>query len=179
MVYVNWNSWNEGWNVNTWPRDDNEWNAGNRVFSPDTGYEMLPRAPPEHFVWYNSRMAMRMPQRRTNRSMSGRQLLHKAMKSHKWKYLVKNGKQMSDLFGETDDQKKTITINKRLHAQKGGGHIIRNKDGRESIIGTISHELMHARHPRMREKTVRKLNRKRVKRLSTQTKKRMYDKFER
>lgn len=111
--------------------------------------------------------------------MSGRQLLHKAAKSRQWKYLVKGGKKMSNLFGETDTEKKVITINKGLHREKKGGHIIRKKDGRESLIGTISHEFMHAAHPKMREKTVRKLNRKRVRRLSTRTKKKMYRKFER
>lgn len=120
-----------------------------------------------------------MPQRRTHRSMSGRQLLHKAAKSKRWKYLVKSGGRMKDLFGETDDATRTVTINKGLHREKKGGHIIRTKKGTESIIGTISHELLHRDHPKMREKTVRKLNRKRVKRLSTRTKKKMYSKFER
>lgn len=123
-------------------------------------------------------MAKAMPQRRTNRSMTGRQLLHKAVKSQKWRYLVKSGGEMKDLFGETDDARKTVTVNKKLHAQKSGGHIIKNKNGTESMIGTISHELLHRDHPRMRERTVRKLNRKRVRRLSTRTKKRMYSKFE-
>lgn len=35
VVNVNWNG--DEWNVNTWKRDDNDWNAGNRVFSPETG----------------------------------------------------------------------------------------------------------------------------------------------
>lgn len=33
VVNVNWNDGK--WNVNTWQRDDNEWNDGNRVFSPE------------------------------------------------------------------------------------------------------------------------------------------------
>lgn len=29
---VNWNADNREWNVNAWKLDDNNWNAGNRVF---------------------------------------------------------------------------------------------------------------------------------------------------
>ena len=36
VVNVNWNSSNREWNVNTWQRDDNRWNEGKRVFSPET-----------------------------------------------------------------------------------------------------------------------------------------------
>lgn len=36
VVNVNWNSWNGNWNVNTYKRDDNKWNDGVRVFSPET-----------------------------------------------------------------------------------------------------------------------------------------------
>lgn len=36
VVNVNWNSFNSEWNVNTWNRDENDWNAGNRIFSPET-----------------------------------------------------------------------------------------------------------------------------------------------
>lgn len=35
-VNVNWNSGNGQWNVNVWRLDDNTWNAGNRVVSPET-----------------------------------------------------------------------------------------------------------------------------------------------
>ena len=36
VVNVNWNADNRKWNVNTWRRDDDRWNAGNRAFSPET-----------------------------------------------------------------------------------------------------------------------------------------------
>ena len=32
-VNVNWNADNREWNVNDWKLDDDNWNAGNRVFS--------------------------------------------------------------------------------------------------------------------------------------------------
>lgn len=33
VVNVNWNGDNRKWNVNAWKLDDDDWNAGNRVFS--------------------------------------------------------------------------------------------------------------------------------------------------
>ena len=45
VVNVNWNADYRKWNVNTWKRDDNRWNAGNQVFSPETA-EVLPS-----FIW--------------------------------------------------------------------------------------------------------------------------------
>ncbi len=35
VVNANWND--VSWNVNEWQRDDNTWNDGNRVFSPENG----------------------------------------------------------------------------------------------------------------------------------------------
>jgi hypothetical protein len=121
-------------------------------------------------------MAKRVPQRRTNRSMSGAQLLHKATKSKQWQYLVKN--KNTKVFGETDIGRRTITINKKLHAQKSGGHNIKNPNGTESMIGTMVHETIHAAHPRMREKTVRKLAPKRLKKMSQRAKGRLYARFD-
>lgn len=113
-----------------------------------------------------------MPQRRTNRSMSGLQLLHKATKSDQYKFKIDNA--MHGIFGETDTQKHVIKINKKLHAQKSGGHNIKNLNGTEKLIGTITHELIHAQHPRMHEKRVRKIAKKRVQKLSTKRKRKLY-----
>lgn len=109
--------------------------------------------------------------------MSGKQLLQKAMKTQPWNRRVDNGKRMNGVFGETDEKTKTIRINKKLHAVKNGGHLIKNPDGTEKMIGTIEHEELHARHPKMHEKTVRKLAKQRVKKLSKRTKGRMYARF--
>lgn len=36
VVNVNWNAGHAKWNVNTWNRDVDGWDADNRVFSPET-----------------------------------------------------------------------------------------------------------------------------------------------
>lgn len=104
--------------------------------------------------------------------MGGMELLHKATKSRKYKVMVDNA--MHGVFGETDEGTRTIKINKKLHAVKGGGHLIKNKDGTEKIIGTLTHELMHATHPKMLEKTVRKLSKMRLKTMSPKRKDKLY-----
>lgn len=117
-------------------------------------------------------MRRTLPQRKNNRHMDGMELLHKATNSHKWRMKVDNG--MHGIFGETDPASHTIKINKKLHAQKGGGHLIKNIDGTEKLIGTIVHEMEHAKHPNMHEKTVRKFAKKRIKKMSTRQKQKAY-----
>lgn len=104
--------------------------------------------------------------------MSGLELLHKATKSDQYKIKVDNG--MRGIFGETDEGNRTIRINKKLHAQKSGGHLIKNPNGTEKLIGTLVHEVTHAKHPKMHERTVRKLSKKRLKKMSTKTKGKYY-----
>ncbi len=120
-------------------------------------------------------MKKRMPQRRTNRSMRGIALLHKATKSKRYVRMVDNG--MPDTFGETDTDNKVIKINKQLHAQKSGGHLIKNKDGSEKLIGTIVHEELHAAHPKAHEKTIRKIAKKKVKVINRKEKQRLYSRY--
>lgn len=104
--------------------------------------------------------------------MSGIDLLHKATKSRKWKMKVDNS--MKGVFGETDTATGVIKINKNLHKQKSGGHLDKNPNGTEKLLGTIVHELTHARHPRMHEKNVRKAEKRLVKKMSTRQKRRAY-----
>ncbi len=80
------------------------------------------------------------------------------------KYKVNN--KMRGSYGTTDVDTKTITINKKMH----------KKDG-ESLLDTIAHEHMHLKHPRMHEKTVRKLTPKKIKHMSKKSKSRLYAKF--
>ncbi len=107
--------------------------------------------------------------------MGGMQMLHKATGSRRWKRMVDNG--LPDTFGETDIAKGTIKINKKLHAQKSGGHLIRNKNGTEKLIGTIVHEELHAAHPKAHEKTVRKMAKKKVRVINRKTKQRLYSRY--
>lgn len=68
-------------------------------------------------------------------------------------------------FDEKGKAKK-IVINKKL--------IKKNK---ESIISTILHEELHAKHPKMHEKTVRKLEKKLVRSTPKSKKKALYNKY--
>ena len=84
---------------------------------------------------------------------------------------------LADTFGETDTGRKTIKINKKLHKQKSGGHLMRNRDGTEKLIGTIVHEELHAAHPKAHERTVRKMAKKKVKVINKKTKQRLYSRY--
>ena len=42
VVNVNWNSDNRKWNVNAWNLDDDNWNAGNRVFARNSRISPAP-----------------------------------------------------------------------------------------------------------------------------------------
>lgn len=98
------------------------------------------------------------------------------MKNGQWKY---RAKKLKGSYGETDFDKKTITVDKARHKkakkqtfkQRG----FSKKDA--SLINTIVHEKMHQKHPKMHEKTVRRKSRKVVKKLSPKTKKKLYAKF--
>lgn len=70
----------------------------------------------------------------------------------------------SKWFGETNLKKKEITINKPKAKAKG------------KLLETIYHETLHAKHPRMHEKTVYKLE-KRSKTLSRKEKSKLYAKI--
>lgn len=97
-----------------------------------------------------------------------------------WKRAVGKCKdKKGEFYGFTDLNKKTITINKSFHKKKGihGPGISKNKNGTAKILDTIVHEEMHAAHPKMHEKTVRKLTPKKVKRLTKKAKKKLYSKY--
>ena len=82
----------------------------------------------------------------------------------KYKRIVNN--KLKGSFGVTDLKKHTITVNKKLH-----------KKLKEKLGDTIVHETMHAKHPHMLEKTIRRRTPKVLKRMSKKQKKRMYSKF--
>ncbi len=95
-----------------------------------------------------------------------------------WKYVVGKVEGDAKAYGATDFDKKTITINKKYHKSKWNHKSIRkNKDGTANITDTIAHELMHKRHPKMWEKTVRKRTRKAMKKMGRKQKKKLLSKF--
>lgn len=71
-----------------------------------------------------------------------------------WK--IKKDNTLRGAYGETDFDKKLIRINKKRHKK---GETNKNADGSENLLDTIVHEKLHATHPNMHEKTVRKLAR--------------------
>lgn len=81
-------------------------------------------------------------------------------------------------YGQTsfyNDGSKKIEINKKRHKKIKSDTTIPKKS--RTLVDTIVHEEMHAQHPKMHEKTVKKLTPKKVKKLSARTKKKLRDKY--
>lgn len=83
-------------------------------------------------------------------------------------------------YGETNFGPKVtkIVINKKLHkkAIKKDKSILKKS---RTLIDTIVHEEMHARHPKMHEKTVRKMTPRKVAKMSRLSKNKLYKKYAR
>lgn len=88
-----------------------------------------------------------------------------------WKYKINN--RLRGIDGQTDYDKKTITINKKKSVQPATSL----SKAETTIINTIVHEMLHKDHIRMHEKTVRKIARERVKNMSEKQKAKLYSKF--
>lgn len=80
-------------------------------------------------------------------------------------------------YGETDTEAKVVRINKKAHKRMDLKRVNRNPNGTESLVDTIVHEEMHAKHPNMHEKTVRKKAKKVVARLSQKAKSKIRNKY--
>lgn len=91
----------------------------------------------------------------------------------KYKYQVDNN--LRGAYGETDLDNKVIKINKKRHKSKQVEKISKKSDGTEHLGKTILHETLHAKHPKMTEKEVRKREKKFTK-LSKKTKAKLYAK---
>lgn len=118
--------------------------------------------------------ARSVPQRKNNRHMTGMELLHKATGGFKYK----TDNKMRGAFGETDLDKRVVRINKKKHtnpkALKNERRYNRNKDGTESILDTIVHEMGHVANPKAGEKKVEKQAKRLTKKMSPKVKKRIY-----
>jgi len=73
------------------------------------------------------------------------------------------------VFGKTDFDKRTISINKKK---------AKKSPARGELLDSIVHEHTHARHPRMAEKTVRKVTATMLPTLSRKQKKKYYAKYQ-
>lgn len=80
-------------------------------------------------------------------------------------------------YGETDTHDKIVRINKKAHKRMDLKRVNKNPNGTESLVDTIVHEEMHAKHPKMHEKTVRKKAKKVVARLSQAQKRKVRNKY--
>lgn len=85
-------------------------------------------------------------------------------------------------YGETswDGKGKTIIkINKRRHTKKKkhAKWVKKNKNGSANLLDTIVHEELHARHHKMKEKTVRKKARTVAKKMSKKQRHRLYARY--
>ena len=80
-------------------------------------------------------------------------------------------------FGQTTyhEHGATIEINKKRHKNKRALKKFPKKD--RAIINTIVHEELHANHPKMRERTVRKNARRRIARMGRKAKNKLYSKY--
>ena len=78
----------------------------------------------------------------------------------KWKRKTDN---RMHAFGDTDLEKKVIRVNKKK-SQKIG----KKNDG--EVLDSIIHEVSHAKHPKMHEKTVRKHTKHLLKKLNPKQK---------
>ena len=91
------------------------------------------------------------------------------------KYKRRVNNKLRGALGETYFDKKTIVINKKRHKNP----VVMKKFAKvdRTLINTIVHEELHAKHPKMYEKTVRKLARVKVNKMSIAKKKKLYSKY--
>lgn len=108
-----------------------------------------------------------------NNGSQGKKLkkLSKVLKGYKKKIDNK-----SKYFGVTDVNKKTIQINKSL-SKKELVSGAKNKHHYPGVLDTEVHELNHALHPKMTEKTDYKITPKKIKKMTRKQKQRVYNKF--
>lgn len=71
-------------------------------------------------------------------------------------------------FGDTDFLKRVIRVNKKKSKKLGG---------RGEVLDTIYHEEMHAKHPKMKEKSVRVRTVREIKKLTPSQKRKYYQKY--
>lgn len=81
-------------------------------------------------------------------------------------------------FGQTtynEDGSATVEVNKKRHKDPRALKTFPKAD--RPLINTMVHEELHAQHPKMHERTVRKVARRRVARMGRKAKNRMYQRY--
>lgn len=90
----------------------------------------------------------------------------------------KTDNKLRGAFGETTFHEgggATIRINKRRHKNKRALKAFPKAD--RPMINTMVHEELHAKHPKMHEKTVRKVARRKVARMTRKQKSKVYSRY--
>lgn len=82
-------------------------------------------------------------------------------------------------YGDTDLKTKRIRVNTALIKKDKGKGIAKTGFSKKDLtkINILVHETLHAKHPKMHEKTVRRRARAKVSKMSRQAKQRMYNKL--
>lgn len=76
-------------------------------------------------------------------------------------------------YAESDLDTGLVRVNKKRHFQKGFKRVNPAKDGHEDLASTVQHELLHFKHPKAHEKTIRKMEKSTMKRMSPRRKKQL------
>lgn len=75
--------------------------------------------------------------------------------------IVKDNK-LKSAYGESDFDRNLIRVNVKKHSDPSLKRINPLPDGNEDLASTVQHELLHFRHKKMKEKNIRKLEKKTV-----------------
>lgn len=81
------------------------------------------------------------------------------------------------LFGDANYDTRVIRVNPKMHSAEKKRAKTKTQRKNARVIDTLVHETMHMNHPKMHERTVRKLTKKRVAKMSKTAKKRLYSKL--
>ncbi len=82
-------------------------------------------------------------------------------------------------YGETDDKKRTVRINKKLSKTHPTHKRSITKGAKKypEVLDTIIHELHHEKHPKATEKATYKATHKKIRKIGKKSKSKLYAKF--
>lgn len=99
----------------------------------------------------------------------------------RYKHIVVNNLKYrgKPIYGETDEKKRTVKVNKSL-SKKNPTHkrpITKGASKYPEVADTILHETLHEKNPKWTEKKTYKETHKRIRKLSKKGKAKLYSKF--